>query len=205
MKLYLFPAGRANSVLSLKNYLGLDCEIERLRFKRGEQLKPEYARLNPNKKMPTLEDDGFVLWESNAILFYIAGKYPDKGLWPSDLKGQADCMRWLAWEGAHWDAESCGMVAFERGSKVVMSLGPADPAFEKRGEENWARFAGVLDGYLKGKKWLVSDKLTIADFSIGGMIPNALAVGLSIDQFPEISRWYSHLAALPGWHSDLST
>src|SRR5580698_1578563 len=137
--------------------------------------------------------------------FYIAGKYPDKGLWPSDLKGQADCMRWLAWEGAHWDAESCGMVAFERGSKVVMSLGPADPAFEKRGEENWARFAGVLDGYLKGKKWLVSDKLTIADFSIGGMIPNALAVGLSIDQFPEISRWYSHLAALPGWHSDLST
>ncbi len=114
-------------------------------------------------------------------------------------------MRWLAWESAHWDAESCGMVAFERGSKVVMSLGPTDPAFEKRGEENWAGFGGVLDGCLKGKKWLVRDKLTIADFSIGGMIPNALAVGLSIDQFPEISRWNSQLAALPGWHSDLST
>jgi glutathione S-transferase len=205
MKLYLFPAGRANSVLSLKSYLGMECEIERLHFKKGEQLKPEYARLNPNKKMPTLEDDGFVLWESNAILFYLAGKYPDKGLWPSDLKGQADCMRWLAWESAHWDAESCGMVAFERGSKVVMSLGPADPAFEKRGEENWARFGAVLDGYLKGKTWLVNDKLTIADFSIGGMIPNALAVGLSIDQFPEISRWYAQLEALPGWHTDLST
>jgi glutathione S-transferase len=205
MKLYLFPAGRAVSVISLKNYLGIDCEVQRLDFKQGDQLQPEYAKLNPNKKMPTLEDEGFVLWESNAILFYIAAKHPDKGLWPSDLKGQADVIRWLTWESAHWDAESCGMVAFERGSKVVMSLGPADPAFIKRGEENWARFGAVLDGCLKGKTWLVSNQLTIADFSIGGMIPNALAVGLSIDQFPEISRWYAQLAALPGWHSDLST
>jgi glutathione S-transferase len=62
MKLYLFPAGRANSVLSLKNYLGIDCEVERLNFTRGDQRKPAYAKLNPNKKMPTLEDDGYVLW-----------------------------------------------------------------------------------------------------------------------------------------------
>ena len=67
MKLYLFPAGRANSVLPLKNYLRIDCEVQRLDFTRGDQLNPTYAVLNPNKKMPTLEDDGFVLWESNAI------------------------------------------------------------------------------------------------------------------------------------------
>jgi glutathione S-transferase len=146
MKLYLFPAGRANSVLSLKNYLGIDCEVQRLDFTRGDQLKPAYAKLNPNKKMPTLEDDGFVLWESNAILFYLASKRPEKGLWPSDVKDQADVMRWLSWESGHWDAESVGMVSFEKGSKVVMRLGPADPAFIKRGEQNFARFAAVLDG-----------------------------------------------------------
>jgi glutathione S-transferase len=88
MKLYLFPAGRANSVLSLKNYLGIDCEVHRLDFTRGDQLKPAYAKLNPNKKMPTLEDDGFVLWETS--------KRPEKGLWPSDANGQADVMRWLS-------------------------------------------------------------------------------------------------------------
>jgi glutathione S-transferase len=126
MKLYLFPAGRAVSVLSLKNYLGIDCEVQRLDFKQGDQLQSEYAKLNPNKKMPTLEDEGFVLWESNAILFYIAGKHPEKRLWPSDLKGQADVVRWFAWENAHWDAESVGMVSFEKGSKVVMGLGAAD-------------------------------------------------------------------------------
>ena len=66
--------------------------------------------------MPTLEDDGFVLWESNAILFYMAAKHPETGLWPADLRGQADVVRWLAWGSAHWDAESCGMVSFEKAS-----------------------------------------------------------------------------------------
>jgi glutathione S-transferase len=205
MKLYLFPAGRANSVLSLKNYLGIDCEVHRLDFTRGDQLKPAYAKLNPNKKMPTLEDDGFVLWESNAILFYLASKRPEKGLWPSDVKGQADVMRWLSWESGHWDAESVGMVSFEKGSKVVMNLGSADPAFIKRGEQNFARFASVLDGCLAGKTWLLGDRLTIADFAVGGVIPNAQAMDLSFAQYPEISRWYAGLCALPGWHTKLST
>jgi len=205
MKLYLFPAGRANGVLSLKNYLGIDCEVQRLDFTRGDQLKPAYAKLNPNKKMPTLEDDGFVLWESNAILFYLASKRPEKGLWPSDVKDQADVMRWLSWESGHWDAESVGMVSFEKGSKVVMSLGPADPAFIKRGEQNFARFAAVLDGHVAGKTWLLGDRLTIADFSVGGVIPNAQAMDLSIAEYPEISRWYARLSALPGWHTRLST
>jgi glutathione S-transferase len=205
MKLYLFPAGRAVSVLSLKNYLGIDCDVQRLDFKQGDQRTSEYIKLNPNKKMPTLEDEGFVLWESNAILFYMAGKHPDKGLWPSDLKGQADVVRWFSWENAHWDAESVGMVSYEKGSKVVMGLGPADPAFIKRGEQNFARFAAVLDAYLAGKKWLVGDRLSIADFSVGGVVPSAQAMDLSIAKYPEISRWFSRLSALPGWHSDLST
>jgi glutathione S-transferase len=66
MKLYIFPTGRALAVTALKNYLGLDCEIRPVDLGRGDQRTPEYLALNPNKKMPTLEDDGFVLWESNA-------------------------------------------------------------------------------------------------------------------------------------------
>ena len=81
MKLYLFPAGRAFGVLALKAHLALDCEIQLVDFRRGEQRTAEYTALNPNRKMPTLEDNGFVLWESNAILFYMAAKHPDRGLW----------------------------------------------------------------------------------------------------------------------------
>src|SRR5215471_1639227 len=145
MKLYIFPpSGRALGVVALKNHLGLDCDVQAIDLGRGDQRSPEYAALNPNRKMPTLEDDGFALWESNAILFYMAAKRPDSGLWPSDLQRQADVMRWLAWQSAHWDAESCGMVAFEKASKTVLGLGPPDPAFIARGEQNFIRFAAVL-------------------------------------------------------------
>jgi len=202
MRLYIFPpSGRVLGIVALKNHLALDCEVQPIDLSRGDQLTPEYRALNPNKKMPTLEDDGFVLWESNAILFYLAAKDRDSGLWPSDLQGQADVLRWLAWESAHWDAESCGMVSFEKASKMVLGLGPPDPAFIARGEQNFARFAAVLDASLKGKTWLIGERITIADFSVGGLVPSAQRMGLPIGDFPEILRWYRGLAALPAWQA----
>jgi glutathione S-transferase len=205
MKLYLFPpSGRVIGIVALKHHLALDCEVQPIDLGRGDQLTPEYLALNPNKKMPTLEDDGVVLWESNAILFYLAAKHPGSGLWPSDLTGQADVLRWLAWESAHWDAESIGMVAYEKASKAVLRLGPPDPAFVARGEQNFARFAAVLDGALKGKTWLLGNRLTIADFSVGGLVPSAERMGLPVGDFAEIRRWYDGLAALPAWREALA-
>ena len=204
MKLYLFPAGRAFGVVALKNHLAIDCDLRSIDLGRGDQLAPEYVAMNPNRKMPTLEDDGFVLWEANAILFYLASKRPERGVWPADVRGQADVLRWLAWESAHWDAESLGMITFEKNSKVVLGLGPPDPAFIARGEENFARFAAVLDGHLKGKSWIVGEQLTIADFSIGALVPTATRVGLPIERFGAIGRWYDLLSALPAWRDALA-
>jgi glutathione S-transferase len=205
MKLYLFPPSpRVLGIVALKNYLALDCEVQPIDLGRGDQLSPQYLAINPNKKMPTLEDDGFVLWESNAILFYMAAMRPDKGLWPPDLRGQADVLRWLAWESAHWDAESWGMVVFEKASKAVLGLGAPDPAFIARGEQNFARFAAVLNDSLKGKTWLVGERLTIADFSIAGFVPLAERMALPVEKFPQILRWYKRLAALPAWRDALT-
>ena len=205
MKLYIFPPSpRVLGIVALKNHLALDCEVQPIDLGAGDQLTPQYLTLNPNKKMPTLEDDGFVLWESNAILFYMAAKRPDRGLWPSDLRGQADVLRWLAWESAHWDAESWGMVALEKASKAVLGLGPPDPAFIARGEQNFARFAAVLNDSLKGKTWLVGERLTIADFSIAGFVPSGERMALPVEKFPEILRWYKRLAALPAWRAALT-
>ena len=70
MKIHVFPpSGRVVGIVALKNYLALDCELKPIDLGRGDQLAPEYVSLNPNRKIPTLEDDGIVLWESNAILF----------------------------------------------------------------------------------------------------------------------------------------
>jgi glutathione S-transferase len=204
MNLYVFPTGRTVAIQALNNYLALDCEVRPIDLGSGDQHTPEYLALNPNKKMPTLEDNGFVLWESNAILFYMAAKEPSSGLWPSDLKDQADVLRWLAWESAHWDAESCGMVSYEKASKAVLGLGPPDPAFIARGQQNFARFAAVLDASLRSKTWLLDKRLTIADFSVGGLVPTAERMALPVRKFPEIVRWYNGLAALPAWQKALA-
>jgi glutathione S-transferase len=205
MKIYVFPpSGRIVGIVALKNYLALDCELQPIDLGQGDQRASEYVSLNPNRKIPTLEDDGIVLWESNAILFYMASKRPESGVWPSDLKDQADVLRWLFWESAHWDAESCGMVAYEKSSKDVLGLGPPDPAFIARGEQNFSRFAAVLNDSLKGKTWVVGDRLTIADFSIGGLLPSAERMALPIARFPEICRWYEGLASLPAWREALA-
>ena len=113
-------------------------------------------------------------------------------------------MRWLTWESAHWDAESCGMVAYEKASKAVLGLGPPDPAFVARGEQNFARFAAVLDGSLKGRTWLIGERLTIADFSVGALVPSAKRMGLPVENFPDVRRWYKGLTALTAWQEALA-
>jgi glutathione S-transferase len=204
MKLYVLPPSpRAFKVIALKNHFGIECEMHIVDLAKGDQLTPEYIAMNPNKKMPVLEDDGFLLWESTAILFYLASKRPQSGLWPSEVKPQADVLRWLAWESSHWDAESCGMVGYEKVSKGVLGLGSADPAFITRGKENIARFATVLDSSLKGRKWLAGDNMTIADFSIGAWIPAAQQLQLPVANYEEIERWFDQLASLPAWRASM--
>jgi len=205
MRLHLFPpSSRSVGVVALGNYLALDCELRPIDLGRGDQRAPGYVALNPNRKVPALEDDGFVLWEANAILFYLAAKRPERGLWPTDLQGQADVLRWLAWESAHWDAESIGMATFEKNSKVVLGLGAPDPAFVARGEQNFLRFAAVLDEHLAGKAWILGERLTIADFSIGALVPTAVRLELPVARFREIGRWYGSLSALPAWGDALA-
>src|SRR5215470_531097 len=114
MKLHAFPLSpRATKVIALAQHLGLDYELCVVDLLNGGNTKPEFVALNPNKKMPVLEDNGFVLWESNAILQYLASKKPESGLWPTDPKRQADVSRWQLWDMAHWDP-SCAILVFER-------------------------------------------------------------------------------------------
>jgi glutathione S-transferase len=159
MKIHLFPvSGRVIAIVALKHHLSLEWEAVNVDLGRGDNRTQRYSGINPNQKMPTLQDDELVLWESNAILMYLASKRPASGLWPLRPREQADVLRWMFWESAHWDAESIGMVAYEKRSRTVLGEGAADPAFIARGEQNFERFATVLDQALRRKKWLVGIK-----------------------------------------------
>src|SRR5215472_314993 len=104
IELYVFPPSpRAFKVMAIANHLGVDWTPRIVDLLKGEQKTPEFAKLNPNMRMPVLKDGDRVLWESNAIAQYLAARKPDGGLLPPDEDGRLDVTRWQFWELAHWD------------------------------------------------------------------------------------------------------
>ena len=203
MKLHVAPPSpRAFKVLALANHLGLDYELRPVDLLNGEHMRPEFAKLNPNKKMPVLEDDGFVLWESNAILQYLASKQPERGLLPSDPRRRADVSRWQFWESAHWDP-ACATLVFERIVKKLFGQGEPDPAEIAKGEEKFVKLAEVLNGTLAGRRFVAGDDLTVADFSIGAWMNYSQMAGYPLGGNKHVVRWHADLMELPTWRASI--
>jgi glutathione S-transferase len=204
MNLHVFPPSpRAFKVMAVAAQLDLDCRIRIVDLTKGEQNSPEFAALNPNKRMPVLEDDGFVLWESNAIMQYLAAKKPESGLLPSDARGRADVTRWQCWDLAHWDP-ACAMLIYERLVKKLFGLGEPDLAEIAKGEERFHRCADVLDRHLKGRRFVSGDALTVADFSIGAPLNVAQPAQIPFERYGEIVRWFATLSELPAWRKSVA-
>jgi glutathione S-transferase len=185
-------------VIALADHLQIEYETRLVDLTKGDQMKPEFTALNPNQRMPVLEDDGFALWESNAILQYLALKKPaGAALWPADARRQADVGRWMFWEGAHW-APACGTLAFERVVKGILGQGGPDAAVVAKGEQEFKRVGGILNNALRGRKWLAGDDLTLADFSVGPWMALAQMAQYPVAGLTEIARWWEAFAALPG-------
>jgi glutathione S-transferase len=199
LKIHAFPASpRAFKVLAAAHHLGVDYQFVLCDLTKGAQKSPEFTSLNLNQRMPVLEEDGWSLWESNAIVQYLASKKPEQGFVPTDARGRAEVNRWMFWESAHWDA-ACAILIFERFVKGFFGGGAADPKEVEKGLANFNRAAKVLDQHLKGRKFLCGDALTAADFSVGAPMIMAEAASFPLEDYAEIRRWYADLSSLPAW------
>jgi glutathione S-transferase len=199
LKLYVFPPSpRSFKVLTAASHLDLGYEKCVVDLQKGEQRHPEFASINPNRKLPVLEDGAFRLWESNAILQYLASKRPDSGLLPSDPQRRAQVAQWQFWDLAHWEP-ACVKLVFERFIKPLFGMGEPDPSEVERGLAAFAGVAPVLDDRLGDSRFLAGPELTIADFSVGAILNLADAVGFPVDEYPNIGRWHEALTELPGW------
>src|SRR4051794_28832239 len=99
MKLYFHPgSSNARKARITAALLNIDLELELVDVFTGAHKKPEYLAINPNGMLPTLNDGGFVLWESNAISQYLTSKKSNPDLFPSDPKVRADVSRWQCWD-----------------------------------------------------------------------------------------------------------
>jgi glutathione S-transferase len=201
MKLYHFPISpNSRKVVAVLHHLGLECELESVNLGGGDQLKPEFLKLNPNHMIPTLVDGDFSLWESNAIMQYLCSKVPDNSLYPAGAMVQADINRWLFWQSGHFGS-ACGVFVFENVIKKFFNMGEPDAAELAKGAERFNRFAAVLEAHLSGRDWLVGDKITIADLSVGSFLDLAEMGQYPMAPYKEIARWYSSIEKLPAWES----
>jgi glutathione S-transferase len=201
MKLYYHPAspnGR-RAIVTLR-HLGLDADEVVINFQRGDLTTPEYTKLNPNRKIPTLVDGDFVLWESNAIMQYLATKKPEAGLLPRDERGRADVLRWQAWNLAHF-APAVGTFNWENLLKKVFASGEPDPAKLQQAESELARFGAVLEGQLAGRRYVCGDTLTVADISFACTLMYRVPARVPLEPFPRIRSWMETIEALDAWRS----
>ena len=128
IELYAFPPSpRAFKVIVVANHLGIETTLRLVDIPGGAMRTPEYVALNPNMRMPTMKDGDFVLWESNAIMQYLAAQRPESGLLPTDERGRLDVTRWQFWDLAHWDS-ACATFIFEHLVKKLLGVGEPDQA-----------------------------------------------------------------------------
>jgi glutathione S-transferase len=204
LKLHAFPLSpRSFKVLAVANHLGIEYELRFCDLTKGEQRAPEFALINPNRKVPALEDGDFKLWESNAMILYLAYLKPEGGLLPQDGRGRADVAQWSFWESTTWDP-AVAILAFERGVKALLGLGAPDPVEVEKGLQRVDAAAAILDAHLKGRKYVCGDQLTLADFSIGSALVLREMAQLPLEPYAEIKRWGAQLAALPAWSATLA-
>jgi glutathione S-transferase len=154
IELYVFPPSpRAFKVLAVANHLEVPYEIRLVDFRTGAQKAPEYAALNPNRRMPTLKHGDYVLWESCAIQHYLAAQRPDAGLLPSEERGRLDVLRWQFWDLAHWD-RACAVFVVEYVAKpLVLGVNAPDQDAIARGTDAFHREAPVLNQQLNGRQF----------------------------------------------------
>ena len=199
VRLHVFPPSpRAFKVLVVAHHLGLDYELALCDLSKGDQKSAAYTAINPNQRMPSLEDGDFKLWESNAIIQYLATKKPESGLLPPDERSRADVARWQFWESTTWDP-ACAILVFERVIKAFFGRGGPDPVEVEKGLQRFHRAAKVLDAHLRGRTYVCGNRLTLADFAIGADLTMAEPAQLPLEAYGEIRRWAGMLADLPAW------
>jgi glutathione S-transferase len=199
MKLYGFPPSPNTwKVRAVAAHLKLPLEFVLVDLVAGQSRTPEFLALNPTGRTPVLVDGSFTLWESNAIMQYLAGRTPNS-LWPDDARRRADIMRWQSWQLAHWGTKACEPVIAERLVKRILNLGPPDAAVVAKALEAFDREAAALDGHLAAHRYLVGDEPTLADFAVAAPLFHAKPAALPLATFVHVQEWFGRVSALPAW------
>ncbi len=173
--------------------LGLDFERHEAGGVHGVVKTPEYMALNPNSQIPVLQDDGYVLWESNVITRYLCAKHSAGNLYPDDLQERFDAERWMEWQ------QTTVNPASRNGFWHLVRL-PADqrnPALIAQSNAAVEPLMAMLDAHLATRSFIVGERFTMADIPLGCEVQRWFGLPQSREPRPNIERWFASLLARP--------
>jgi len=198
MKIHYNPlSSNSRRALVVALHLGAKVDFVFVDLGKGDQKKPEYLRLNPNGKVPTLEDGDFALWESNTIAEYLCDLTPKQTLLPHDPKARADVLKWTHWTSAHF-SPAVGILGFENFVKKFVSGQDPDPKEVARGEKLVTDLSTILERHLEGREWLAQDRLTLADYAVASTVFARARIKLP-QMPPRVAAWLERVESQPAW------
>jgi len=183
LRIYGIARTRAFRVLWMAEELGLDYQHIAIETGPAGARQPEYLSVNPNGRLPAIDDDGFVMWESLAINLYLAKKHSTGTLYPATPQGEAKATQWSLWAANE----------IERATNVwsfhAERLPPAerDPKIAAAAIELLAAPYRVLDRALDAQPYLLGDSFTVADLNVGAVALRARAMDLAAT--PHFAAW----------------
>lgn len=195
LTLYTSPmSGNGRKVHMLLEEVGASYQLAKLDLMKGEQKTSDYLKLNPNGKVPTLVDDGFILWESNAILLYLAEKFPAVKLVPASLQDRARMFQWLLFEQTTFRPPLSFLVRQTR-------FTPPDKQDAVMIEQSWAEVRtnmGILQNALAGREY-IGGTFSLADIAVLPYVYLAKELGANLSPWPGVEAYWQRLSLRPSW------
>lgn len=185
LKIYGIPASRALRSMWIAKELGLPYENIPVGWTDGGTQKPEYLALNPNGLVPTIDDDGFVLWESAAINLYLAKKHSLGTLYPTALQDEAKVWQWSFWSATEVEPPL---------GQYVYNTVMYEPAKRNAqvAADSWQKLLTrlkVLNDAVTKTPYLLGNHFTIADFNVASGLYSVVRLKLDISAFPKASSY----------------
>ena len=190
MKLYEFAPTRSIRVRWTLQELGVEYESIPVNLIAGEHRRPEFLKINPAGKIPVLVDGDLVLTESVAIVLYLAEKYRQKGLLPTNLTERAQVNRWLLFAATELEQPlwriSRHTALYPEDQRLPGDVPIASQEFEA--------MAAVLEGHMQGRQFVVGDNVTVADFVVAYTLDWGNEARL-LDGFPQLLAYVKRMYA----------
>jgi len=187
------PFARTNYIIWAMEEMGLDYENNPVNPLTGDTRMPGYLAINPNGLVPTLEEDGFTLWETMAINFYLAKNNGGHTLWSDDPQEEALIMQWSIFGIVNLDKLCIDSVLHQ----IVLPKAMRDPAKLKAAEEGLIPHLKVLDNTLSGNKYLVGARFTLADLNVSAMLEYAMKSGYDFSSYENLQPWLRRCLGRP--------